>query len=416
MSRFSHARALLTGSGLATLALLSSLNTARADSAVLARGEYLARASDCEACHTAPGGVPFAGGRAFNVPGMGVLYSSNITPDPKHGIGKWTDEEFTRSVREGISPGWKHLYPAMPYPAYARMSPAEVKDLRAWLATVPKSANTPPANRLRFPFSIRAIMIGWNLLNGPRSSYPDDPSKSAEWNRGRTLVEGPGHCADCHSPRTLTSGLSTSRAFAGNTINGLRAYNITPDRTSGIGGWTDEALAQYLATGHADGHGTASADMAEVITYSLRHLTPGDIRAMVTYLRDLKPVASDDAPAPSRVIVSNNGTVPQNTRGGRLFVSACAGCHLADGSGRQTPYANIAGARSLSANDGHNLIRIIMDGSSLTTRDGSTHAMPGFAGGGYSRKDLTDITSFVMTHFTEATPSEAALNKAMDAK
>lgn len=375
------------------------------------KGEYLARAADCEACHTAPGGTPFAGGRAFKMPGIGVVYSTNITPDPEHGIGRWSDEDFVRAVREGVSPGWKHLYPAMPYPAYSRMSPDEVKDLRAWLAKVPASQNTPPANDLKFPFSVRALMIGWNLLNGPSSSYPDDPNKSAEWNRGRYLVEGPGHCADCHSPRTMTFGLSKDRAFAGELINGLRAYNISPDPKDGIGKWTDEVLAQYLSTGHADGHGTASADMAEVVTYSLRHLTPDDIHAMIVYLRDLKPQTSKDAPAPSRPVTTGDATLPQSTKGARLFASVCAGCHLPDGSGRQSPYANIAGARTLSADGGRNLIRIIMSGSTLATADGD-QVMPGFAGGNLSQQDLNDIAAFVMTHFTEAKPSTEALNAA----
>ncbi|WP_408736923.1 c-type cytochrome [Acetobacter conturbans] len=404
LSRPSFLLALLAGTS------LMSVGPAQAAPSV-ERGEYLARAADCEACHTVPGGVPFAGGRAFPVPGMGVIYAPNITPDPDHGIGKWTDDEFVRSVREGVSPGWKHLYPAMPYPAYARMSVDEVKDIRAWLATVPPSANTPSPNHLKFPFSIRAMMVGWNLLNGPASSYPDDPQKSAEWNRGRYLVEGPGHCADCHSPRTLTYGLSADRAFAGTVVNGLRAYNISPDKSSGIGGWSDEALAQYLSTGHADGHGTASADMAEVISFSLHYLTPADIHAMVVYLHDLKPQSSDDAASPPRKPAAGDDTLPQATKGARLFASTCAGCHLPDGSGRQSPFANIIGSRTLSADGGRNLVRIIMNGSTLTTASGN-QIMPGFAGGNLSQRDLNDIAAFVMTHFTEATPSEDKLNAA----
>ena len=406
MTRFMVSRATFVAVLLATVCTMPAYAAPSAE-----KGEYLARAADCEACHTAPGGTPFAGGRAFKMPGIGVVYSTNITPDPEHGIGKWSDDEFVRAVREGVSPGWKHLYPAMPYPAYSRMSPDEVKDLRAWLAKVPASKNIPPANDLKFPFSVRALMIGWNLLNGPSSSYPDDPNKSAEWNRGRYLVEGPGHCADCHSPRTMTFGLSRDRAFAGELINGLRAYNISPDPKDGIGGWTDEALAQYLSTGHADGHGTASADMAEVVTYSLRHLTPDDIHAMIVYLRDLKPQASNDGPAPSRPLTAGDATLPQTTKGAHLFASVCAGCHFPDGSGRQSPYASIAGARTLSADGGRNLIRIIMSGSTLATAEGD-QVMPGFAGGNLSQQDLNDIAAFAMTHFTEAKPSMDALNAA----
>ena len=403
VSRSCFALALLAGTS-----LFSTSYAAPASS--LERGEYLARAADCEACHTAPSGAPFAGGRAFNVPGIGVIYSPNITPDPEHGIGRWTDDEFVKSVRGGVSPGWKHLYPAMPYPAYSRMSVDEVKDMRAWLATVPKSANGVPANQVKFPFSIRTLMVGWNLLNGPASSYPDDPQKSPEWNRGRYLVEGPGHCADCHSPRTMTFGLSKSQAFAGNVVNGQRAYNITSDKNSGLGTWTDQALTDYLATGHADGHGTASGDMAEVISYSLRHLKPDDIHAMIVYLRDVKPQSSSDGAAPVRQPTSGDSSLPQQTNGAKLFASACSGCHLPDSSGRQSAFASIAGARSLSADNGRNLLHVIMNGSTLMTDKGN-QSMPAFSGGNYSQKDLNDIAAFVMTHFTEATPSEHAFSE-----
>lgn len=366
-------------------------------------GRYLARAADCEVCHTAEGGTPYAGGRAFNLPGIGVMYSPNITPDKTAGIGAWTDQQFVKAVRKGISPGWKHLYPAMPYPAYARMSDAEVRDMRAYLATLPPSSQKPPENSIRFPFSIRGLMVAWNLLNGPASAYPDDPGKPADWNRGRYLVEGPGHCADCHTPRTATFGLDGSKALGGNVINGWRAYNLTSDKQSGLGAWTDEELAQYLSTGHADGHGTASGDMADVVGHSLRYLSPQDIHAMVVYLRSIPPLHTQADTVEHKTPTAGDATLPQTTRGGRLYASACSGCHMPDGTGRQSSFGTITGARSLGADNGRNLVQLLVQGSGMQTTTG-VQIMPHFAGGGLSTRDLADIASFVMTHFTTATP------------
>ncbi|MFH7813233.1 MULTISPECIES: c-type cytochrome [Acetobacter] len=184
----------LSGVFLGGAALLATTTHAHAAAppASVENGRYLARAADCEVCHTAEGGTPYAGGRAFSLPGVGVMYAPNITPDKTAGIGAWTDQQFVDAVRKGLSPHWKHLYPAMPYPAYARMSDAEVRDIRAYLATLPPSPQKTPENSVKFPFSIRSLMVFWNMLNGPAASYADDPGKPVEWNRGRYLVEGPG--------------------------------------------------------------------------------------------------------------------------------------------------------------------------------------------------------------------------------
>lgn len=402
---------------LAGVALLAANPAHAATSAAnVENGRYLAHAADCEVCHTAEGGTPYAGGRAFNLPGIGVIYSPNITPDKAAGIGAWTDQQFVDAVRKGISPGWKHLYPAMPYPAYARMTDTQVRDMRAYLATLPPSSNKTPANSLKFPFSIRSFMVFWNVLNGPASSYPDDPDKSAEWNRGRYLVEGPGHCGDCHTPRTFSFGLDSSKALGGSVVNGWRAYNLTSDKQSGLGAWTDEELAQYLSTGHADGHGTASGDMADVIGHSLRYLNAQDIHAMVVYLRSIPPLHTAADTVETRTPAAGDATLPQNTRGARLYASACAGCHMPDGTGRQSSFATITGARSLGADNGRNLVQVLVQGSGMQTATG-VQIMPHFIGGGLSDHDLADIASFVMTHFTTATPTnmEQAVQNARQA-
>ncbi|GBQ60697.1 c-type cytochrome [Komagataeibacter swingsii] len=405
----------MTGRGLGRITgmlftLLASTGIHPAHAAGAPDGQYLTRAADCEVCHTRPGGTPFAGGRAFAIPGMGVIYSPNITADRQAGIGAWTDDQFVKAVRDGVSPGWKHLYPAMPYRDYAYMTPDEVKAIRAYLATLPTSAARPPENTLKFPFSIRSAMIFWNLVNGPASSHPDDPAHTPSWNRGRYLVEGPGHCAECHSPRTITMGVSTANAYAGADVGGWRAYNITSSKTDGIGAWSADDLATYLSTGHADGHGSASGDMGDVVSHSLRYLTRQDIDAMVEYLRDIPARSSADGAPP--VIAQPTATHdPADSHGAMLYAGACAGCHLPDGSGRQNPVASIAGARTtLGGTNGQNLLQVLTHGSALQTATG-TATMPAFHGG-YSDQDVADIANFVMHHFGQSSTKVTAVDVA----
>ncbi|MEE8662892.1 MAG: c-type cytochrome [Acetobacter sp.] len=379
------------------------------NSDLVKRGEYLTRMSDCQVCHTAKDGQPFAGGRPFNVKPFGTIYSPNLTPDKETGIGGWTDDQFVKAVREGVSPGWKHLYPAMVYPDYARMTPEDVKAIRAYLATLTPVHKEKPANTGVFGFGpARVTMVFWNLLNGPASSWPDDPKHSATWNRGRFIVEGPGHCQECHSPRTLTMAPSTSNAWAGNVADGWLAYNISSDKQDGLGNWSAEDLTSYLSTGHAPGHGTASGPMAEVISHSLRFLTKEDMAAAVEYIRSLPPRASAAIKAPSSTDQSSV------MRGEAMFDGACAGCHLRDGEGRNTPFADLTGDHTARAPDGRNLLLLLKQGSDLETENGSVF-MPHF-GHGYDDQNVVDMANFVLDHVgkTKAGLTQADLKKFME--
>ncbi len=173
---------------------------------LVTRGQYLATAGDCAACHTAPGGKPFAGGLSIDTP-FGTLVSANITPDPRFGIGAWSDAEFVRSMQRGIAPGGRHLYPAMPYPFFTRATRADLIAIRAYLATLDPVADAVETNRLPLPFSIRASMIVWNGLNFSAGEFRVDPSRPAEWNRGAYLVNGLGHCGACHTPKNLLTAI-----------------------------------------------------------------------------------------------------------------------------------------------------------------------------------------------------------------
>lgn len=393
MTRFGRRAA-----GMAVLAgMVLTGSAARAqDADLVRRGAYLEQAADCEVCHTKQGGIPFAGGRAFDLPGIGTIYAPNITSDRETGIGRYTDAQFDSAVRRGVAPGWRHLYPVMPYASYAKMTEGDVRAIRAYLMTLRPVHAPAPANQVRFPYNIRVAMIGWNLLYRPSGPVADDPGRSVAWNRGRYLVDAAGHCGECHSPRNMLQALSVTKSYAGAPIDGWLAYNISSDVDSGIGAWSDPQLAAYLSTGHADGRGTAVGPMAEVASHSLRYLTPEDIGAMVTYLRSLPARRSDETVGVvSPETLAQAG--PNHSNGGRLFAGACAGCHLTDGLGRQVDFAALWGARSLGEIDGRNLIRTMVEGVTLRSAHGAM-IMPAF-GPEYRNQDLADIANYAIGHF-----------------
>ena len=403
------ARLLLAGTALLVLAPLAARADDKAD--LVAKGQYLTRAADCAACHTAPGGRPFAGGRAFELP-FGVLYAPNITPDPKTGIGGYGDDDWVRMLHDGVARDGKHLYPAMPYASYSRMTREDALAIKAYLMSLAPVAAAIPENRMKFPYSPRWLMMGWNLFNNPGRELKPDGSKPADWNRGAYLVEALGHCGECHTPRNFMQGLKDAKAFAGADVQGWHAYNLTSDRTAGLGDWSDAQLAQYLATGHADGRGPASGPMAEAIENSLRFLSPADIHAMVVYLKSL-PAQPDGPPAaPAKVAAAQS-----NPLGAHLFVQACAGCHLPDGAGRQSAWAALGGAHSTGDVAGTNLVQILAHGSQMQTAEGQVF-MHSFTGG-YTDVEMAAIANYAIGQFSgrqgQVTPQQIKAARGADA-
>ncbi len=358
--------------------------------ALIARGRYLATAADCIACHTAPGGQSFAGGRAFTLP-FGTLYSPNITPDRDTGIGGWSDAEFVRALHRGIGRHGENLYPAFPYTAYALASTDDVLAIRAYLATLAPVHAAPPHDRLAFPFDQRVAMRAWDLLFLPGRPLDADRTHDAAWNRGEYLADALGHCGECHTPRDAMMGLDPAKRYAGAVQVGWRAYNLTSDRRHGLGAWTDAALAQYLSTGQAQGHGPASGPMAEVVENSLSHLDAGDITAMVHYLRSVP--ARSDGPA----MAGDASPAPTDALGRQLFAQACAGCHLPDGRGRQSPWAALAGSHSTADPAATNLLEILANGSNIRTGQGPMF-MHGFTAA-YSDDELAAVANYTMQQF-----------------
>jgi mono/diheme cytochrome c family protein len=376
-----------------------------ADASVVQRGEYLARAADCGACHSAPGRPAYSGGLAFVLP-FGTLYSTNISPDKETGIGDYSDAEFLAALRKGVRRDGKPLYPAMPFVSYSTMTDADGLAIKAYLFSVQPVHAPAPVNTLVFPFNQRLLMGVWALLFDRDKRFEPHSERSARWNRGAYLVETMAHCGECHTPRNLFQSLNNRAKFAGAVQAGWRAYNITSDRESGIGDWSEPELANYLAVGHADKHGSAAGPMGEAVDKSLRYLSQGDIAAMVDYLRSVPPRATPDLPSPkfSPAPASAKEGVAANLdpRGKAIFEGACASCHGWTGVSPVIGYATLTGARALNDPTATNVAQVVISGAKRTAGGGAF--MPAF-GQAYSNDEIAAVANYVTARFG-AEPSQ----------
>ena len=369
---------------------------------LVTRGRYLTQAADCEVCHTREGGEPFAGGRAFKTP-FGVLYSPNITADPQTGIGAWTDTDFLRAVHKGIARNGERLYPAFPYDSYTLLADDDVRAIRAYLFSLPAVHATAPPNSLSFPFNQRWLMAIWGAFYNPEQRFRPHEDRSADWNRGAYLAEALTHCGDCHTPRNLAQALDNRRKFAGAVTAGWRAYNITPDPVSGIGGWSDAELADYLRSGHAAGRGPAGGPMAEEIDVSTSTLTGADLNALITYLRSLPPLHTDELPASKTAPAPDSPESLQaglDPRGRQIFEGACESCHGWSGVSLLTNYATLTGDRAVNDPSAINVAQIVLSGEVRHTANGVV-LMPGF-GGAYSDTEIAAVANYVTARFGAA--------------
>jgi mono/diheme cytochrome c family protein len=368
------------------------------NASLIDRGRYLIRAADCEACHTAIGGEPFAGGRAFVLP-FGTMYSTNITPDNETGIGQYSDAEFLAAVHRGVRRDGAPLYPAMPFPSYTYLTDADTLAIKAYLFSLkPVSAPAIP-NTFAFPFNQRWGMAVWAIMFNADRRFEPHSDRNLQWNRGAYLVEALAHCGECHTPRNLFQALDNRRKFAGAVTGGWRAYNITSDPASGVGDWTEQALANYLATGHAEGRGTAAGPMGEAVDLSLVHLTSEDIAAMVAYLRTVPPIANPDLPAPrpAGAIAAAAPGASGHPLGEQVYAGACASCHGWTGQSPISGLASIAGARSVNDPSGVNLAQVVLFGGGRKPGEAGM-AMPAF-GDAYSDAEIAAVANYVTAHF-----------------
>jgi mono/diheme cytochrome c family protein len=370
-----------------------------AQASIIERGEYLAKAADCMVCHTMPGGKEYAGGLGFKLP-FGTLYSTNITADKDTGIGNYSDQDFLNAMHRGVRRDGARLYPAMPYTSYTYVSDDDALAIKAYLFSLPTVRAVAPANTLAFPFNQRWAMMFWSALFNPDTRFEPDSSKSPEWNRGAYLAEALAHCGECHTPRNLAFALNNRRKFGGAVTAGWRAFNISSDKATGVGGWRDDDLISYLSTGHAAGHGTASGPMGEAVDHSFSQFASEDIRAIVAYMRSVPAVASTDLPAtlaPLAPASHREGGTIADARGKRMFEGACVSCHGWSGQSAVSHFATLTGAWAVNDPGATNVAQIVISGTRRHTPDGVL-SMPAF-GDAYSDDEIAAVTNYVTARF-----------------
>ena len=365
-------RALCTGAALtlcASVADAAGIDTQNFNQ--VERGHYLAIVGDCVACHTLPGsGHDFAGGRPIETP-FGKLLAPNITPDPATGIGAWTDEEFVNALTKGTGRNGTHLYPAMPYTYYTMLTRDDALAIRAYLNTVPAVRNEVNADQLPFPLNIRAWMAAWNKLSFKAGPFEPVAGKSAEWNRGAYLAQGPAHCGMCHTPKNFLGADKTGEALQGYALQGWFAPNITNDARRGLRSWSVDDVVAYLKTGH-NRTAAATGPMSETLNLSTSHMSDDDLTAIAVYLKDAPGQQESASPAPDQRVI---------TVGAQIYADECSGCHTANGKGIAGLFPALNGSPAVQQSDPTSLLHVVLRGarSAGTDRAPTAPAMPAFA-------------------------------------
>ena len=369
----------------------------------LTPGEYVARAANCVACHSTPGGQALAGGLKMMTP-LGAIYATNITPDTETGIGAYSLDDFDRAVRLGVAKDGHRLYPAMPYPSYAKLTADDVKALYEYfMKAVPavKQANLP--SEIPAPLNMRWPLAIWNVLFFESSPYKAKADHDAVWNRGAYLVQGLGHCGACHTPRGIAFNEkgydeSSNRWLAGAPLDNWSAPNLTQAANTGLGRWSQDEIAAFMKTGH-NNQGTAFGTMIDVINNSSQFLSDADITAMATYLKSLKP-AGDDGKAyaydDSSAAALKSGKLDKP--GATIFVQQCKSCHGADGKGYAPYLPALAGNPAVLDADPSSLINITLNGSARIVVAGmpDSYRMPQFRVM-LSDQKIADAVTFMRT-------------------
>jgi len=362
------------------------------------RGRYVARLGDCVACHTQDKRKPMAGGLALETP-FGKLYSTNITPDRQTGIGQYSFAQFDRVMREGVTADGRHLYPAMPYPSYAKMSEEDMRALYVYLmqAVTPLALPNRPLE-MSFPFNQRWGMALWNMAFLQAGPFRPDPAQSAQWNRGAYIVQGPGHCGACHTPRGIgmqektmsESGSNGPLFLSGETVENWRALDLR-------GRWQPADVAGLLRTG-SNRFGTVAGNMVDVVQHSTQYMSDEDLLAIGTYLASLPSPARQRPPQATAAPVA--AAIPADlylSRGGLGYVQFCATCHRSDGNGVQGLFPPLAGNPTLQSHEPASLIHIMLTGwrAARTHAQPKAMSMPAFSA--LSDGEIAEILNFART-------------------
>jgi len=375
-------------------------------------GARLAAVGNCIACHTVPGQQAFAGGLAVPTP-FGTIYSTNITPDPETGIGNWSEEAFQRAMREGVDREGHFLYPAFPYDHFTLVTDEDNRALYAFLMTREPVRATPPENELPFPFNMRPILAGWNLLFLDKGPFEPDTAQSEEWNRGAYLAQGLGHCGACHSPRNRFGAVERGRHFGGGEAEGWQAYAINADSPAPIP-WDRDSLTFYLRNGWHEWHGVSRGPMAEV-TGNLGLLPDSDIAAIATYVASVmgepdearrqraEQLKAEISQGPTAVqapsAVDAQAAAGAANTGAQIYASACAGCH---NGAKPLPYGGLRFSLSTAVNapNPQNIVNVVLFG--LPPADGEASAvMPAFANV-LNDQQMADLLAYLREQYSEA--------------
>ena len=361
----------------------------------IARGKALTDAGDCASCHTADPAKPFAGGKRIDTP-FGGIYSPNLTPDRDTGLGAWSDDDFYRALRFGVARDGSRYYPAFPYPNFTKLTRQDILAIRAYLATLTPVNHAPRAPELRWPLNYRVVMRGWNWLFFKPGILMPDQQKSAEWNRGRYLVEGVNHCGTCHTPKNMFGADKRDEAYGGNLVQRMFAPRLDAAPRSGLKSWSVEDIAEYLKSGR-NGRSHAGELMSEVVVNSTSKMSDADVRAIAVYLKDLP----DGAPEP-RVTPPS---AAQMAAGEKLYNGACIACHEADGSGAPRIYPPLPDNANLQSADAASTLRIILDGAQTVTtpRAPNKGSMPGYAAK-MTDREIADVTNYIRNSWGNAAP------------
>lgn len=370
------------------------------DAPTIARGASLAAIGSCRGCHTRHGGQAFAGGEPMHSP-YGTIYSTNITPDPDTGIGRWTVEAFQRAMRRGVRADGEHLYPAFPYDHFTRVTDEDNRALYAFLMSQPAVRQVPPANDLIFPANLRSGIRIWKMLffeEAPPSAQTANPALA----RGQYLVEGLGHCGSCHTPRNFALAEKRDRAYDGGDLQGWHAYAIDEKIAAPIP-WDAESLAFYLRRGYHQHHGIARGTMG-LITNELAHADEADVKAIAAYVVSLMGPVSEARKQRAQALLADPAVVKAGAAtdaAATLYETTCRGCHSGRG---QLPFDGIALALSLGLNgeSPRNLVNVIVHGVN-PAQDATTPMMPGF-GGAMSDAQIEALVHWLRASLTDKPP------------
>ena len=342
--------------GLATLvATATPLPTqSQPGHASIERGRYLVKAGDCAACHTADNGKPFAGGRAVPTP-FGIIYSTNITPDKDTGIGKWSEADLYRAMHRGVDRQGKNLYPAFPYPWYTKVTPGDVRAIKAYLSTLTAVRQVNRQNGLSWPFTMRSGLTVWNKMYLDEGTFVGDPKKSPEWNRGAYLVSGLGHCGACHTEKNFAGAVKKDKALQGGMGENAFAPSLAGDLRDGLGGWSAANIVEYLKTGSND-KSSAAGPMAEVVHDSTQYLSDGDLADIATFLKDSPRTNAN---------VDHDADKNQMSQGAEVYADDCTGCHMDGGQGQLNVFPPLKGSSAIQARKAETVIRVVLGGAAI---------------------------------------------------